>query len=164
VDRSCAWCRKELPPVQGDSELISHGICETCAENFVANAPVPLERYLDTLPEPVLVVDNDVTASFLNRAAQAMTGKGPESSLHHRGGEVFECLYARHHEGCGRTIHCSGCAIRHAVMITHQTGEPNVAIPATLKKGDPDDPTAATLTITTVKRGNMVLLRLDKVE
>jgi PAS domain-containing protein len=164
VNRVCAWCHKELPALPDDSDLTSHGICETCADTLISNNAVPLEQYLDKLPEPVLVVDSDVTVSFLNRAAQALTGKAPESALHRRGGEVFECVYAQHPEGCGRTIHCSGCAIRHAIATTHQTGEPNVVIPATLKKGDPDDPRSATLTITTVKRGDLVILRLDKVE
>lgn len=160
----CAWCGTEMPPKAGDESLVSHGICETCADDFVSNVAVPLQRYLDKLPEPVLVMDSDVTISFLNRAAQSLTGKGPEEAFGRRGGDVFECIHAQRPEGCGRTIHCSGCVIRNSVTSTQRTGEPNVLVPATLKKGDPDDPRSVALTITTVKRGDIVLLRLDKVE
>lgn len=153
-----------MPPKAGEEGMVSHGICEACADEFLSNSAVPLQRYLDKLPEPVLAVDSDVLVSFLNRKAQELVGKSLEQSVQRRGGEVFECIHAASPEGCGRTIHCSGCVIRNSVATTYRTGEPQVLIPATLKKGDPDDPTAIALTITTVKRGDLVLLRVDKVE
>jgi PAS domain-containing protein len=136
----------------------------TCAEDIVSNTAVPLQRYLDKLPEPVLAVDSDGVVSFLNRKAQDLVGKTQEQAAQRRGGDVFECIHAAMPEGCGRTIHCSGCVVRNSVATTYRTGEPQLLVPATLKKGDPDDPTAVVLTITTVKSGDLVLLRINKVD
>ena len=40
------------------------------------------------------------------------------------GGEVIECIYSHLPEGCGKTIHCTGCQIRGSVNHTRTTGEP----------------------------------------
>ena len=78
------------------------------------------------------------------------------------GGDVFECAYARLPERCGRTIHCSGCTIRKAVKETFETGEPRVRVPAVLNQEDEDGPSVVYLTITTIKSGEVVFLRIDR--
>lgn len=164
MKRRCAWCSREMPPKEGPADLVSHGVCERCADEIFSNTPIPLQRHLDKLTEPVIVVDGDVTLSYLNQSAQRLTGKTPDAAQNRKGGEVFDCAHSRLPGGCGRTIHCSGCAIRQSVTRTYETGEPQVLVPATLKKADPDGPGAAVLTITTLKRGDMVLLRIDHLE
>jgi PAS domain-containing protein len=169
VKRVCAWCKTEMPgdlPAQeprGDAP-VSHGICLACADTLFASEAVTLQSIIETFAIPVLVVDSDVTVSLLNRTAREILGTSSEQAAQRRGGELFDCVYAHLPGGCGRTIHCAGCALRRAITHTCQTGEPQVLMPATLKRGDPDDPTAVTLTITTVKRNELVLVRLDRVE
>jgi len=153
-----------MPSKAGTGELVSHGICEACADNLFSKTSVPLERYLDRLTEPVIVVDDDVTALYLNRQALNVLGKTSKETLGRKGGEVFDCIYSQLPEGCGRTIHCSGCAIRRAVTSTHTTGKAQVQVPATLTKGDPDQPDSIACTITTVKKGNVVMLRVYRME
>jgi PAS domain-containing protein len=162
--RICAWCQTEMPSKGEGSGVVTHGICEACAGTLMSDLPISLQHFLDGLPLPVLVVDSDVKASMANLEAQKIIGKPLEEFLQRKGGDVFNCIHAKTPEGCGRTIHCSACAIRTSVTRTHQTGEPQVMVPATLKHGDPDSPSAVALTITTLKRGDLVLLMIHNVE
>ncbi len=64
----CAWCRRDIGRVKGsklpDSE-ISHGICESCQDNIVFQEGVPLQKYLDSIPFPVLVVNDRLISNVL---------------------------------------------------------------------------------------------------
>lgn len=162
--RICAWCQTEMPSKGEGPGVITHGMCEACAGTLMSDLPISLQRFLDGLPVPVLVVDSDVRASTANLEAQKLIGKPLGENTRQKGGDVFSCVHAKAPEGCGRTIHCSACAIRTCVTRTYQTGEPQVMVPATLKQGDPDTPSAVALTITTMKRGDLVLLMVHKVE
>jgi hypothetical protein len=174
LKRVCAWCRNEIPepqppggPPSGDADEegpVSHGICLACADKLFADQAVSLQSIIDRLPIPVLVVDSDVTVSLLNKQAQAVLGATPEQAVDRKGGELFDCVYSHLPDGCGRTIHCSGCALRRAVTTTYETGEPQVFIPASLKRNDPDDPSSVSLRVTTIKRDNLVMVKLDNAE
>jgi hypothetical protein len=76
------------------------------------------------------------------------------------GGDVFECEYARHPDGCGRTIHCSGCAIRRSVTTTFQTGQALHHVPAQLKQY-PQENRQVEMLISTEKVGDTVWLRIE---
>ena len=163
----CAWCTKEMGTVEGSSHRdpeISHGICESCVDNFTFQQGVPFQRYLDSIPVPVLAVDRYVVVKAVNRKACDVLGKDPREIVQHLGGNVFECAHARLPEGCGGTIHCSGCVIRKSVILTIETGEPQVRVAATLRRGDADHPSAIVLFITTVRSGEVVMLRVDRIE
>jgi len=165
MKRVCAWCLKEMGVVETserpDTE-ISHGICENCLDNLTAQSGMSFQHYLDSLPLPVFMVDGNVEVIAVNSRACAVLGKKNAELIHHLGGNVFECQYARLPLGCGRTIHCSGCTIRKAVTRTFETGEPLSMVPATLSHADLDHPTEISLYITTAKVGDMFMLRVDK--
>ncbi len=164
MKRVCAWCNQEMGSVEGstrpDTET-SHGICGPCRDNFEFQQGVPFQRYLDSLPLPVLVVDKHVVVKAVNRTACEALGKEPLEIVQHLSGNVFECAHAKLPEGCGGTIHCSGCAIRRSVTRTFETGDPQVNVPAVLRRGGKSDPSNVAFTITTVRSGNVVLLRVD---
>ena len=143
---------------------ISHGICEGCLSNFEFQQGVPLQRYLDSIPLPVVVVDRDVVVKAANHSASEALHKEQPEMVQHLAGNVFECAHARLPEGCGGTIHCSGCVIRRSVTRTYETGEPQAGVPAMLRRGGSGHPPDIALTITTVRSGDMVLLRVDAVE
>lgn len=167
MKRVCAWCAKEMGYVEGSSRPdteVSHGICESCVDNFTFQQGVPFQSYLDSIPVPVLTVDRYIVVKTVNRKACDVLGKDPREIVQHLGGNVFECAHARLPEGCGRTIHCSGCVIRRSVARTFETGEPQVSVPATLRRGDPDHPSAVVLFITTVRSGEVVMLRVDRIK
>ncbi len=167
MKRICAWCRREMGTVAGSihpDTVLSHGICDQCFDNMQFQLGAPLLQYLDSLPVPVLAVDGNVVVKAVNARGCGVLGKERREIDQHLGGNVFECAYARLPEGCGRTIHCSGCTIRRSVMHTYKTGEPLVAVPAVLSRDDDDDVTAVALTVTTVRAGDLVFLRVDSME
>jgi hypothetical protein len=167
MKRICAWCRQEMGSVEGtvlpDAE-ISHGICRSCCDNFEFQKGVPLQRYLDSLPLPVLAVDRSVVVKASNAQACNGLGKDPREVIQHLGGNVFECSHARLPEGCGGTVHCSGCAIRRSVERTYETGEPQIRVPAVLKREGHGSVSDVALIITTVKSGDVVLLQVEDLE
>ena len=157
----CAWCLKDMDPIQGSIHSdtdVSHGICSSCRDNVIFQEGVPLQRYIDSFAIPILVVDGNVMVTAVNQSACEVLGKKPASVVHQAGGNVFECEYARLPEGCGKTIHCSGCTIRKTVATCFMTRESQSMVPAYLNA---DSPSARTLFITTVKVANMVMLRVD---
>ncbi len=144
-------------------DVLSHGICERCFSNLTFQLGAPLEQFLDSIPVPVLAVDGNVIVKAVNAKGCEVLGKERIEIVQRLGGNVFECAHARLPEGCGRTIHCSGCAIRRSVIRTFETGEALSLVPATLSRGAGDDASAVALSITTVKAGSLVILRVDRI-
>ncbi len=160
MTRICAWCQTEMPS-KGET-IVTHGICDACANRMIRDTPYSLQLYLEELAIPVLVVESDVTASFANRAARELLGMSEDDLRHRAVGEVFTCIHAKQPEGCGRTIHCSGCAIRRSILASADTGEPQVNVPATMKWGDAEDPSEVALQVTTLKQGEVILLKVER--
>jgi hypothetical protein len=138
---------------------VSHGICASCRNNIDCQEGVALQSYLDSIPLPILLLDSKFQVAALNSKACEITSNNPKASAKRLAGDVFECERARHPGGCGRAVCCSGCAIRKAVLKTFKTGEPESGIPATLTL-ECERPSVA-LTITTVKVGDVVMLRVE---
>jgi hypothetical protein len=162
----CAWCYGEIgltdPPDERRS-TISYGICQECANLFLADQGVHLSAFLDALDIPVLLVDDDVRVIGANTLALSFVQKDLPKIENNHGGDVFECIYAATPEGCGKTIHCSGCAIRIAVRDTFYSGSSHREIPAYLKCGRSGQPTRIGLLISTEKVNEAVLLKIDSV-
>ena len=160
----CAWCGNDLigdslgPKHEAD---ISHGICSKCAKKLVSAKIFEFREYLDKLPAPILVVDGDGVVKTANKAAVKLLKKDISKIEDSRGGDVFECAYAKLPEGCGRTVHCSGCTIRRSVMDTISTGKPIVKSPAYLTREITGGKEELEFLISTEKSGNVVLLRID---
>lgn len=167
MKRICAWCKKELPSVSWSSEtehLVTHGICDDCAEAITARTRKGILEFLDELADPIFLVDGDARMISANAAAQLIVGKDRSEIEDHLGGEVFECTNADLPGGCGRTEHCKACAIRNSVMNTLATGKGVKRAPAyqTLK-GD-NGGRRVRFEISTEKVGDAVLLRIDSVD
>lgn len=170
MKRICAWCGKELGAAVSSvhsGDAVSHGICPECTNKLRLELHMPIDRFIEQLPAPVLateIYNGRVIVKAANGPACAAVGKELREVVQHLAGNVFECGNARLPEGCGRTIHCSGCAIRRAVLRTWETGEPQSMVPATFSRADADDPASVTMHITTVKIGELVALRIDRRE
>lgn len=162
MDHTCARCGHEFAAVAGvkGAELITSGLCESCSMSVRYSLP----DFLDTLDAPVVAVDPNVVVKVANSRANALFGKGPGEVLEKKAGDVFECPFARLPGGCGRTIHCSGCTIRINVTETHRTGEPRMRVPAYLCQGTVDAPEEISMHVSTEKIGDLVLLRIDRME
>lgn len=158
----CAWCGKLL---KDDAERpISHGICDACSRTVQFQEGVKLREYLNALDVPVLAVDSDVVVKVANDRALTLLGKTQNAVGGRLGGDVFECEFARLPGGCGRTIHCSGCAIRLTVAETWRTGRPKVNVPALLHHEQNGEKEEISLYLSTEKVGEMVFLRIDRLE
>ena len=146
-----------------EGRTIIRSICTTCLESFAFQMGVPLQTFLDSLPVPIFVVNDDVVVQAANKLGYGLLKKDSQSVLKKLGGIVFDCAYAQLPEGCGRTVHCSGCAIRRSVYQTFTTGESLVGVPATLHAGEPEKTQAIAMTISTERMGDVVLLQVEKV-
>ena len=167
--KRCAWCKKDMGEVSGEADgqrVITHGICEECAFHLIAQGGMPLQEFLDGLPEPVMAVDSDVNVQMANKEISRLLHKDLSLNVGAKGGEVFECKYARFPEGCGGTIHCSGCAIRRTITETFLSGQSQEKVPACLRQipSDPGEEQAVRFLISTEKVNGVVLLRIDEVE
>lgn len=134
----CSFCRQDLgkrPPLKDGS--VTHGMCGPCGEYFGAQwGGLSYADYLDRFSFPVVLVEGDGRVVASNEPACAFLGRQPRELFGLLGGEALECAHARLPEGCGKTVHCSTCAIRQAVTQTHATGAPVHRVPATLRRVD----------------------------
>lgn len=124
----------------GSENVISHGICGSCRDNVLFQMGVELGEFLDSLKLPVVVVNRGGTIITGNNQARTVLRKELPEIEGYKGGDVFECVFARLPDGCGNTMHCSGCTIRKTVMETHGTGRSFLRVPTTLNRNNPDDP------------------------
>lgn len=158
----CAWCSTRIGN-PGSSRMldsdVSHGLCSECADSLSRqHNGLSLQRQIDNILIPILLIDGQNTVSGMN--AKACETLGWESPFKQALGLVFDCVYAGLPGGCVRSIHCSGCAIRKAVETTFKTGKPQIDIPATLSVDNLDEIADVAFAITTVKRDGVVLLRV----
>jgi len=130
----CAYCRKVVREAPGSrADQVSHGMCASCEDHFGKIwEGMSISEYLDTLSQPVLVVDGENRVVAANQKLAAALGNDPVGPGA-RTGQAFACVRSRLPEGCGRTVHCRECTIRRAVDHVHETGEPLLCTPAWVK-------------------------------
>lgn len=167
MKKVCAWCTKELEAMQDLSNRdlnskISHGICYECANKMYKDIGVKLGRFLERIMAPVVILSGTGKIKTANKLAQEFLNKGLTDIEGNDGGVVFECAYSKLPEGCGKTIHCSGCTIRNTVMNTFNSGKSHINVPAYLNIGNTENPQKIELLISTEKANDVVLLRVDK--
>ena len=76
-------------------------------------------------------------------------------------GQVFECDHSYLPEGCGQTVHCSGCTIRRAITETYATGRSRYRLAVTLLQRTPTGLHDLRLLISTQRIGKVVFMRMD---
>lgn len=165
MKRICAWCKIEMgsdDSKAGSENSITHGICGNCRDNILFQMGVKLGEFLDSLKLPIIVVNSLGAIVTGNIQARTLLGKELTEIEGYKGGEVFECAYARLPGGCGNTTHCSGCTIRRTVMDTYGTGKSFLKVPATLNRNTPQEPEQIKLLISTERLVDLVLLRIDE--
>lgn len=130
----CAYCRKKISDSRGGGACdVSHGMCEPCADHFERLwKGMPLSEYLDTLPQPVVVVTGDGCVVAANQKLAALLGREKVELRGLAGGEALACVHSRLPEGCGKTVHCRECTIRRTVQKVAKTGTPVNRVPAYL--------------------------------
>jgi PAS domain-containing protein len=124
---------------------------------------MPLRDFLDGFGAPVLLVDSNGNIKTANKAVRQILNKDLPQIEGYKGGDVFECAHATLPGGCGKTVHCSGCAIRKTVMDTLNLGKSHEKVPAYLKQASRDGSQSFRLLISTEKVQDVVLLRIDEI-
>jgi hypothetical protein len=146
------------------SGMITHSICDECADNLEFQLGVSLRRYLNSLKMPICLIDDAGAIILANTAAlelpevvrlQTEAGEWP--------GKIYECSHARLPEKCSQTIHCSGCTIRFSVTETFTSGRELVSVPA-LINGCTSSPTQkCDYLISTKLVGGIVHLKIERI-
>ncbi len=134
----CSYCRKTIRDDRGSGACdVSHGMCLSCADHYGRLwEGMPLSEYLDTLPQPVVVLNGDGCVVAANQQVAALFGREQIELSGLMTGEALACVHSLLPEGCGKTIHCRECTIRRSVQKVAKTGVPLAKIPAYLKTKD----------------------------
>lgn len=161
MKRICAWCQKEMGDASANHHGITHGICQECARILFNVGPSgeSIASFLNALAVPVLAIDQMCRVAVINDCFRETFDFPSGKAVGAAPGDIFQCDYALTPEGCGNTIHCSGCTIRRSILDSFETGAINYRVPAVLRHGDTD----VGLFITTERVGEVVFLRVDEV-
>lgn len=161
--KQCAWCGGSMDDESGSPEegQITHGMCEVCRNRLLARLGTPMEEFIEALPEPVLVLQEDVVIEAMNAGARLLLGKDLGAVRGKPAGEVFRCANEGRSGACGERLHCAGCAIRRTVADTFLTGTPHLRVPATVVREPDDGPEEMSFHISTERIDGRVLLRID---
>ena len=151
----CAWCQAVL---NDGEEPVSHGICADCRDTFLQHQGVSLQSFIDGFSFPILVLNGNLDVVSLNIAVADSAGLDRQEVQHLSIGEVVECKHSRSPEGCGRTIHCTGCVLRNSVTETNATGLSLTMIPAAVNTATRE----IQLYVSTIKLDGSVFVKLDK--
>ena len=144
------------------SDLVSHGMCDMCAQRMEAATRQTAREFLDQLDTPVFLTDGNVRIVAANRAARVLVGKGDAEIEDRLGGDVIECVNAYKPGGCGNTVHCKACTIRNTVNETITTGRPQHQVPALQTLRTDEGEVEKQLLISTERAGTFVLLTIEE--
>ncbi len=163
----CLLCNQEIGTTgkhSGTDDEISHGLCPSCVPKFMAGHGCQFAEFLDSLPAPIFVIDDNTRILGSNHEGLRLIGKSAADTHLLLGGEAFECRHAKEPGGCGQTIHCKTCTIRKTVTQTFQTGESCIRVPAYMDLGNITQERSVHYLISTEKVVDVVLLRIDEVQ
>jgi hypothetical protein len=164
MDIICSYCGALIRKVESTVHGTSDGICRNCLPKLLKDLGQPLWEFVDELSTPILLVREDMRVVAANAAARKLL---PEPLVELVGllcGEVIGCLHSKEEGGCGKTVHCLSCAIRKCVTYTSVTGESCFDVPAYPDIGLLSGNTAVQFRISTGKKRNFVLLRIEPVK
>ena len=164
---ACLLCGKDKSKALKtfSDSMIFDGLCESCRQNR-ENRDISSRSFLEILSSPVLMAgifaDTYIIVKAVNKSACEKLGKESQEIVQHLIGNVLECIYAQEQEGCGRAFRCSDCLIRRAVMNTYKTGEHQSKVPASFKREVEEKESVITLSLTTVRWGDSILLQMGE--
>ncbi len=153
----CAWCGANI---RDGSLPVSHGICVSCREHFFRDAGISLQTFIDSFSFPVLVLGSSLQPVAVNRSGAVESPTAAQLTPTTTLGNVVECEHSHEQEGCGKTVHCSGCVLRKTVEQTNESGDPCFQVPATISTENND----IQLYVSTLKLDGRIFVKLDRVD
>jgi len=166
MKRVCAWCHTDLGTVDSErhsEDAVTHGMCDACSEYIFSQMGTSLQKFLNGLNAPILVVNSEGCVMTANEKACVILGKELKDIEGYMGGEVIECAFARLPGGCGNTVHCKSCTIRNSVTETFATGNSLLKVPAYRDIETVTGIRTFCFLISTEKVRDVVLLRIDEI-
>ena len=164
MTRKCKSCNGTLDVTKYGKAIgsISDELCSACKKKLDALEGISIQEFIDNLIVAIIVLDQKGSIQTVNEKARSLFNQELFFFKGRTMGKVFECEYAQLPEGCGETVHCSGCAIKTAVTETFTSGNPVFRMGATLKDLKPGEPEKIHYYISTRKRGDAVLLQIEE--
>lgn len=165
--RVCAWCNSSMETEQtrapeAAAGLVTHSICDDCADNLDFQMGVTLTRYLDSLKMPIIALDEGGSIIAVNEEARRLHhDKGMDISAVWND-KIYECAHARLPEGCKKAVHCSGCAIRFITADAYKTGQSQRDIPAHFNSCSADLTEGIDILVSADRIENIVFLRITR--
>ena len=161
--KKCFYCAGVLdkPKLIATIGGIANELCTKCKLHFAFLQGLTLQEFIDKQVVAIIVLDGNGTLQTVNEKARELFNKDLYLFKGEAPGRVFECEYAQLPEGCGQTVHCSGCAIRIAITETFASGEPVFKMRATLKTVKQGEPQEICYYISTRKRGDSIILQIE---
>lgn len=158
----CSYCRDVLEEDERSEDGdISHGMCEPCHEYFSAQwNGMNWDEYLNRFDQPVVLLNGDLRVVAANERAGKILENGDREVVGLLPGEAMECVYARHPDGCGNTLHCAACTIRIVTECTIITGKSLEDVPAKLSLETED----ITFLISASKLGSLVQVVVKNID
>jgi hypothetical protein len=161
----CALCKtgQVVDLESASARNITGGVCASCERSFnTASDPLTLQALADSIEAPILVMRTDPRLVYTaNSKALELFEKKPDQVEKHRGGEVFDCVYAFTEAGCGKDAHCGPCKIKNAIVETLSSGRQETSVSTWLEIRKNTGTRTYAVQISTEKIGNMALVRID---
>ncbi len=158
----CSNCGRDLAPRETlDDPDRAYGICPKCEEHFNRQLDQDLVRFLETLPHPTLLVNQELRVVAYNENCLRNFCNGTPKPKGLRGGEFMGCQNAFLPQRCGETAACLDCAIRRAAVQTLKTGKPQRNTRAHLTRREGDRKVRLELLVSTDKLGDLVQITVN---
>jgi len=158
---TCSRCHSVMPAVAAEMP-VTPDLCPQCVDYLELREVADVCDYLENLPAPILVLDGDNAVRGANSEARKAVSLDLPEITKLRGGDVFECAHAQLPGGCGRTVHCSGCTIRKAIIETLRSGEPKSKISVEVVQRKDGQDRRVPFQISTQRLANCVLLQIEE--
>lgn len=156
---------EEMPPeeVQAHARTVAEKIAVRYSLGEKGSNDFNYSEWIDAIDAPILLMQGNprqvVTA---NRKALELFEKELPEVEDHRGGQVFDCVYAFTEVGCGKDSNCEGCKIRDAIIDTFITGRQHNGVSTTLQIKKANETINFELQVSTEKVGDLALVRIER--
>jgi hypothetical protein len=163
MKKICAWCQKDQGEIESadNSQPVTHGICPDCSREVLSFKAKSMSVFLDKFPGPVYMLNSELEIVSANKEGAKSLGKELAEFSGEVVGKAFECKFSYMEGGCGNTIHCRSCAMRHSIINTYETGKSNLRIPAYPDFHAVTDETEVKYFISTEKVGDAVVVKVE---
>jgi PAS domain-containing protein len=142
-------------------DAITHGICKKCMDSLSEKKHIDFFPFLNTIPAPVILIDENNTYIAANNKALQKLGKEKQDLSKNRTGDIFVCENAELPGGCGHTENCPGCQMLTLISKTYEERHSFSQVPVSIIRKDGNIKQQLNLELTTENISGMVLMRID---